>query len=807
MKFGHIGDKYQETYIKKVETLNTEEFTESSRKLAEHLQQTNINPETDNSQWMDLEGKVLRFFGYWREPAVEPCHDAKPEIRKVIVSVFPHDETVRVVEPRAPNSGLQGGVLVSRHRIPASAESKQKRSQLAGSDDNVINSQPDDHLNPNDFVVGDDVLIYGKRITLVDCDGFTRELLSAVGCPAADPIPFPDNSYACDLADSLHVTSKSNRTATNYADYDLRKTHEHSAKGRIVSHYPSDIQRVQKFLAGDSQVCRYWAIWNDTDNPHGEMRRFEIRYYLQDGTAEILENLQPNSGREPCRSFCARRRLPKPGMATGADLTFSSRANGFRYDAPAGVKESDCYYDDMDLRIGETITIFGRKLDIYSCDRWTRDYYTQQGIDVPDDIDVSHLSRVPTPPSLRPPKHNGFGTEADSIGNCKSLVLRAPKQDTVKWHKHAETLLRFKCKLHSPSEANDSLRRFIITFYVADDTMMVNEISVRNTGYLAGRFLKRQRIRKATTPEGDSVYYAHEDLYPDVVLDIFKHKFEIISMDDFTKKFKESQEGSSSQEVQEEVCPQRTAALAAQLRGVISAKHVTLTDAFRHYDHDRDGFLPLDEFKEMLLSLHIKVSHSEAVALLTHLDADEDGRLNLSDFAVAITGSTVKSFLDGEGAEFGTVKKMNVDDAAKYVRLAAQRPQEVLRQKVLRTFREKVEARQMNLFEMFRLLSTMPSSFKDPRKGNDVSALGSGGSDSLLGPVQLRRGVQERFNFGFSETEMDHLMQFFFPTLPKELYSAPREQTAEYRLSLSAFQTKWGELEAIGQLAPDKSLK
>ena len=760
MMLGHTENKYQETYIKKTKDLDLNGFTESSRKLANHLESTDIDPETDTSQWLDMEGKVLRFYGYWKEPAVE--QDSKDEIRKVIISIFPHDETVRVVEPKTPNSGIQGGTLVRRHRIPASAESKQKRTNQLSAGNTSLS---DDHLNPNDFVVGDEIIIYGKRITLVDCDGFTRELLAALGCDAPSSIPYPDGTYASNQPEC--ITSPSTRSARNFTDYDFRKTHEHSAKGRIVSHYPNDIQRVQRFLAGDSQVCRYWAVWNDADNPHGDVRMFEIRYYLLDGTAEILENLPPNSGREPSRSFCARRKLPKPGMATGADLTFTNRANGFRYEAPAGVQERDCYYDYDDIGIGETLSVFGRKLQIYACDKWTRDHYTQQGIEVPEDIDISYLTRKPTPPSLKPPKHNGFGTEADSIGNCKSLVLRAPKQDVVKWHKHVNTLLRYKCKLHSPKDPNDGLRRFILTFYVADDTLMINEISVRNTGYLAGRFLKRQKIKKSENSDGDPIYYRHEDIVPGEILIVFNHKFEMLSMDDFTKTFKDEESNPTDQTIQKEVSPKRVTELAMQLRGVIMTKHINLTDAFRHYDHDRDGSLPLHEFSELLSSLHIKATHSEAVALLTHLDIDGDGRLNLNDFAVAITGNNVKSFLDGEGQEFGMVKPMQVEDASKYIRLAAQRPQEVLRQKVLRTFREKVDARQMNLFEMFRLLSTMPSSFKDHTKSNDVAALGSGGTDSLLGPVQLRRGVQERFNFGFSETEMDHLMHFFFPTLPK----------------------------------------
>eukprot|EP01059_Diplonema_ambulator_P007466 TRINITY_DN16925_c0_g1_i1.p1 TRINITY_DN16925_c0_g1~~TRINITY_DN16925_c0_g1_i1.p1 ORF type:complete len:859 (+),score=307.76 TRINITY_DN16925_c0_g1_i1:75-2651(+) len=795
-RLGDVGTVYQQTYVKKAP--RPPDMTESGRMLLTCLNSTQATlVEDEESKYIDLDGKVLRFYGYWKEASVEsPAETSR--LRKVVIYVYPHDETVMVIEPRIPNSGIQGGTLIKRHRIPAGLATARQRARERNPADRIPCEdleKGEEHLNPNDFNVGKDVTIYGKCTHIVDCDPFTREFLTALDVEVGEPEPYPDEEYF-----ENYRAKQAMKNPKNYSDYDLRKTFEHSAKGRIVSHYPTEIKRVQRFLKGDNEVCRFWAYWDDLENPHGDLRNFEIRYYIQDDTMQVLERLPVNSGREPARAFCAKRRLPKNG-GNASDLTFAARANGFRHDAPSGMSEDEYYYNLRDLYIGSTVKVFGREFVIYAVDPWTREYLLKtEGIELEPDRDFAAMTQRPPPPTLKPPKHNGFGTEEDSLGNCKSLVLRAPRQDIAKWQQHADTLLRFRMKLHNPSDANNEMRRFILTFYLADDTLMINEVSIKNTGFMAGRFLKRQKVKKFKG-EGAHCYYSQEDIEPGKVISVCGHVFEVLEMDAFTETFKGSDMVESP-----EVTPERVQQLADQLRKAITTKHVTLTEAFRHYDCDRDGFLPLHEVADMFKNLNIKATQPELIALMTHFDTAKAGRLNVNAFVTGITGNTVKSLLDGAEAEYGIPKtEKDEEQEMKYRGIASRRPHEALRDKVLKTFKEKLESRQINLFEMYRMLSTMPSAHR--RQTKDTAALTNGGTDSLLGPVQLRRGITERFSFGFSDTELDLLTSFFFPNLPKTLYDAPREDTVGHRLSLPAFQAKWAELERIGQLSPDLSLK
>ncbi len=46
-----------------------------------------------------------------------------------------------------------------------------------------------------DLQVGSDVVIYGRPLSIIDCDTFTREFYNAKGRPQAPGIPVPKDPY------------------------------------------------------------------------------------------------------------------------------------------------------------------------------------------------------------------------------------------------------------------------------------------------------------------------------------------------------------------------------------------------------------------------------------------------------------------------------------------------------------------------------------------------------------------------------------------------------------------------------------
>jgi len=57
-------------------------------------------------------------------------------------------------------------------------------------------------------------------------------------------------------------------------------------------------------------------------------------------------------------------------------------------------------------------------------------------------------------------------------------------------------VLRFMARLNT-TRPIDMDRRFIISYFLSDDTILVFEPQQRNSGILGGKFLERRRIKKA----------------------------------------------------------------------------------------------------------------------------------------------------------------------------------------------------------------------------------------------------------------------------------------------------------------------
>ena len=119
-----------------------------------------------------LDKKVLRFFGHFHETVPDGVGAETSRVRNVHVL---QDETLALVEPRLHNSGLDQGILVKRHRIPKnSAFSVNIDSELRSV---MPNDSPQGHWT--DLNIGTVLRVYGRKVTLTNCDAFTRSHLAS----------------------------------------------------------------------------------------------------------------------------------------------------------------------------------------------------------------------------------------------------------------------------------------------------------------------------------------------------------------------------------------------------------------------------------------------------------------------------------------------------------------------------------------------------------------------------------------------------------------------------------------------------
>jgi len=93
-------------------------------------------------------------------------------------------------------------------------------------------------------------------------------------------------------------------------------------------------------------------------------------------------------------------------------------------------------------------------------------------------------------------------------------------------------VLRFDCKLISSVPADEE-RKFLISFYARDDTIMVYELADKNSGRIPGKFMERKKHKNPFTKK----YYVEKDFTKGSTIYLNSFIFKIIESDDYTKKY------------------------------------------------------------------------------------------------------------------------------------------------------------------------------------------------------------------------------------------------------------------------------
>eukprot|EP00760_Papus_ankaliazontas_P018499 PhM_4_TR17513/c0_g1_i1/m.51060 len=516
---------------------------------------------------LSLDRKVLRFHCYFKEGVHESAQE-RERVRRCIVYYFLEDDTVSVSEVRTDNSGMPQGALIKRHLIPG--------------------------ITFEQFNIGYDVSIYGKVFHVTGCDDFTRAFLEGVGVT----VPDPETDVRDEYTTKREAASKRAPKPPNVEFQKAKMTAQ-------------EVKATTQFLANDRKVLRFKATWDDSKALNGAKRFFNVYYFLADDTIEVIEQGENNSGRDPFPSFVRRQKCPK-ATETGkfenptASLTFGNR------------REMITSYTDADLRIGTTLNIFGRNFFLYDCDAATQAHLKQKfGVTdfTPIDVRPAPKERV----RREPPPHNGFGDEEDALGSWKNLVLKPPKRDMAKFMDNSGTSLKFELKMVT-NDPCDEIRRFVLTYFLADDTIAIFEPAVRNSGIIGGKFLQRGKIKNAATGE----YFKAHELFVGANISIHKHVFTITSSDERSVAFMEqhSQQYPHS----------NINLIMCKLRSMLMANGTGLREAFDSADRDGSGGLNYDEFAAIISQLNLPLSPQEILTVMRYMDRNDDGSISYSEF-------------------------------------------------------------------------------------------------------------------------------------------------------------------------------
>merc|ERR1719506_2348854 len=109
--------------------------------------------------------------------------------------------------------------------------------------------------------------------------------------------------------------------------------------------------------------------------------------------------------------------------------------------------------------------------------------------------DIDGVIAEPPKPERKLPPSTGYGTEEDSLGSVYNLVPKAPKVDMKRYIAEGTSCLRFRASLVGEEHA-EVKREFVVQYFLADNTISIQEPPIRNSGIWGGRFMARKRCRK-----------------------------------------------------------------------------------------------------------------------------------------------------------------------------------------------------------------------------------------------------------------------------------------------------------------------
>lgn len=256
-----------------------------------HFDTTTDLKEHFQPDWVKLDKQVLRFFGYFKE-SVDESKIEHSRIRKLVIFFYLVDNTLEISELKEMNSGIPQGSFLKRKKVLKPNQD----TNIEHSDSNSFFKYENNksvYYDKTDLIVGSNINIYGKIITLYDCDQYTREFYElSLGLPQPEKHEIPIDNYHY-----LKTLSKLPPKKDNL----MKDWLEHGQGG-------GKVKNQKQFLENDRRVLKF--------NASHEALKYVINYYLADDTVEIKELFFHNSGRNKFPLFLKRNKLPKKFSVT-----------------------------------------------------------------------------------------------------------------------------------------------------------------------------------------------------------------------------------------------------------------------------------------------------------------------------------------------------------------------------------------------------------------------------------------------------------------------------------------------------------
>lgn len=237
---------------------------------------------------------------------------------------------------------------------------------------------------------------------------------------------------------------------------------------------------------------------------------------MADDTVEIREVHHPNDGRDAFPKLLQRQKLPYRSDVNQPGLHFIG----------------DNYMTCEEIYPGQPIIAFNRAYNILGVDDYTRAFYVNK-LGREFNLGSVKMPEAPEPTERQIPPYNGFGNEVDTLGYIYDLIPKKPKGDFFKSVDNDKKILRYTARFNT-RVPEDIDRRFIISFYLADDSISIYEPAVKNSGIIEGPFLRRNKYKNV---DKNNLWITPTDLPIGGNIKINGYSYSILSCDEYTVKY------------------------------------------------------------------------------------------------------------------------------------------------------------------------------------------------------------------------------------------------------------------------------
>jgi len=118
-----------------------------------------------------------------------------------------------------------------------------------------------------------------------------------------------------------------------------------------------------------------------------------------------------------------------------------------------------------------------------------------------------------------------------------------------------------------------------------------------------------------------------QDCLPGNLVQAFNYEFEMLEMDEFTRKYLAEESKGNGYDL---------AVVVEKLREVMRQQGPSVMSIFRRFDKDHNGVITVEEMKEALQKFSFQMTDEEVMVVMRHFDTRQDGQISYNEFADAL---------------------------------------------------------------------------------------------------------------------------------------------------------------------------